>query len=64
MATVKDYNGRAIDYEAAVNLMDDDLREELHAEGIDNDQEFLERYAKLHSERFGEDFAPYTGGEW
>jgi hypothetical protein len=61
---VMNENGERIDYEAAVNLMDDGPREELHAEGIESDQEFIERYAKMHEERFGEGFAPYTGGEW
>lgn len=64
MTKAMDIDGRAIDFEAAVNLMDDGLREELHAEGIDDPQEFLERYAQAHEDTFGEGFAPYVGGEW
>lgn len=64
MTKAMDIDGRAIDFEAAVNLMDDGLREELHAEGIDDPQEFLERYAEAHERMFGEGFAPYVGGAW
>lgn len=65
MATVKDYNGREIDLEAAMNLMDADLREELANKGFDTDQEFFEAYAERHAEKYdGEDFAPYYGLAW
>lgn len=64
MEKATDINGKAIDFEAAVNLMDDGIREELHAEGIDDPQEFLERYAEAHELEFGEGFAPYVGGAW
>lgn len=64
MTAITDINGKEIDFDAAVMLMDDDLREELHAEGIENEQEFLERYAAAHQKRFSEEFAPYTGGNW
>lgn len=30
-----------------VSAMDDDIREQIHAEGIDNQREFLERYFAL-----------------
>ena len=63
--TVLDENGEAVDYEAAVNLMDDDLREELHSELAPcSNQEFFNAYAKAHKERFGEDFAPAVGKPW
>lgn len=64
MIKVLDANGREIDMEAAAMLMDDDIREELHSEGFDSDQEFIEEYAKRHEEKFGESFAPYVGGAW
>lgn len=64
MATVTDCSGREVDFDAVVALMDDGAREELHAEGIEGAQEFFERYAQAHAERFGEGFAPYDGGEW
>jgi len=51
------YNGKPFDCDAAVNLMDDDLREELHAELAPcTDQEFFDAYVKAHLEKFGEEF--------
>lgn len=49
-------NGQAVDFEGAVALMDSDLREALHAAGIESEQEFADRYAAAHRERFGEEF--------
>lgn len=47
--------GQLIHYDVAVNMMDDDLREELHFELAPcTDQEFFEAYAKAHQEKFGE----------
>lgn len=44
-------------YDAAVNLMDDEIREELHNEIAPcSDLEFLEAYMKAHEEKFGEEF--------
>lgn len=44
-------------YDAAVNLMDDELREELHNELAPcSDLEFMEAYMKAHKEKFGEEF--------
>ena len=44
-------------YEQAVELMDDDIREELHAElSPCTDEEFLVAYIKAHREKYGEDF--------
>lgn len=44
-------------YDAAVNLMDDEIREELHAEMSPcTDEEFLEAYMKAHKEKYGEAF--------
>lgn len=60
MYVTNDY-GVQIDFDAAVNLMDDDLREELHAELAPCDkQEFFDAYAKAHQERFGEEWIPNT----
>ena len=62
---VRDVKGNEVDYEAAVELMDDDLREELHYELAPcAEQEFFEAYATRHNEKHGEGFAPYVGGEW
>ena len=46
--------GVKIDFDAAVNLMDDEIRERLHAEGIDTEQAFFDAYAKAHLDKFNE----------
>lgn len=49
--------GTEINYELAVSMMDDDLREELHMELAPcTEQEFFTAYAKAHEERFGEEW--------
>lgn len=49
--------GEEMDYEAAVMLMDDDIREELHREIAPcTDEEFLNEYAERHFEKYGEEF--------
>ncbi len=49
--------GTEIDFEVAVQYMDDDLREELHASlAPTTDQIFFDAYAKAHEEKFGEPF--------
>ncbi len=56
-----------VDYGAAVNIMDDDLREELHANALWNttDQEFFDAYCEAHLAKFGEEFAPNAvNGQW
>lgn len=50
-------NGYIVDFDFCVNLMDDEIREELHAEGIENEQEFIDRYVAAHAEKYnGEEF--------
>ena len=52
------YNNAQVDFEAAVNLMDDEIREALHAELAPcTEQEFFDAYCKAHEEKYGEDFA-------
>ena len=53
-------------FEAAVEIMDDDLREEIHAVWSDklDDFAFLLCYAACHRARFGTGFPPISGGEW
>ena len=63
MVKVTTSNGNEIDYDAAVNIMDADIREELHREGIESEQEFYAAYCERHMEKFGERFAP-DGGQW
>lgn len=44
-------------YAAAVNLMDDEIREGLHAELAPcADVDFLAAYMAKHAEKYGEDF--------
>ena len=54
---VQDENGRTVDYAAAVEMMDDDLREQLHQEMAPcTNQEFFDAYVKAHAAKFGEKF--------
>lgn len=52
--------GVDIDYDVAVNLMDDEIREQLHEELVmqsDEDcteQKFFDEYCKAHEEKYGE----------
>lgn len=65
MTKVIDNTGCEIDYDAAVNLMDDEIRERLHIEIAPcSDQEFFDAYAEEHEREFGEAWMPYTGGNW
>ena len=54
--------------EAAIYLMDDDLREELSNDWREEDGTdhcFIWEYAKRHQERFGVRFEPaYRDGQW
>ena len=44
-------------YDAAVELMDDDIREAIHAEMAPcSDIEFMREYEKRHLEKYGEEF--------
>lgn len=63
--TVTNAAGNDTDFDAAVNLMDDDLRESLHSGGGDptgsnatpgDEQQFFDWYCRLHTEKFGKDF--------
>ena len=50
-------NNEAVDFDAAVNLMDDALREEVHADLAPcTEQEFLDEYVKRHEAKYGEEF--------
>lgn len=52
------YNNTQIDFEAAVNLMDDEIREALHMELAPcTEQEFFDAYCKAHEEKYGEEFS-------
>ena len=50
-------NGTAIDFETAVYMMDDELRESTHAEFSPcTEQEFFTVYEKAHAEKYGEEW--------
>lgn len=55
MTIVINSNGTSINYDAAVALMDDDLREEVAADLAPcTEQEFFTEYCKRHAVKFGE----------
>lgn len=47
--------GTEIDFDAAVALMDNDIREEIHGT-VDTEQEFFDAYCKAHEDKYGEEF--------
>jgi len=49
-------NGKPVNFEVAVNLMDDEIREQLHNDGITDKQEFLDRYCEKHLAKYGKTF--------
>lgn len=52
---VRNSYGQKLDFEAIVNLMDDDIREQVHDELAPcSDQEFFDRYCELYEEEYGE----------
>ena len=56
-AMVINKSGTLIDYDAAVMLMDDDLREELHAVMAPcTEQEFFAAYEVAHEAKYGEEW--------
>ncbi len=49
--------GVKIDFDVAVSLMDDELREKVAYElSLSSDQEFFNKYAEAHEEKFGEEW--------
>ena len=56
MNMVINMNGTEIDYDVAVAMMDDELREALHFQLAPcTDQEFFTAYEKAHADKYGED---------
>lgn len=56
MVVVNEY-GVNVDYDVAVSLMDDEIREELHFQLAPcTEQEFFDAYVKAHFEKFGEEW--------
>ena len=66
MKKANDINGTEISFEAAVNLMDREIMEEMDGMFyVGQEQEYIEEYAKRHAAKFdGEEFAPYYGLAW
>lgn len=57
MTTITNEFGVEINFDAAVNLMDDDIREMLHEEIAPcTDQEFFDAYCKAHEDKFDEEW--------
>ena len=48
-------NGTEINYEAAVELMDDEIRESICGT-VDSEQEFFTAYEKEHAKKYGEEW--------
>ena len=48
-------NGTEINFEAAVILMDDEIRESICGT-VDSEQEFFTAYEKAHAEKYGEEW--------
>ena len=48
-------NGTEINFDAAVILMDDEIRESICGT-VDSEQEFFTAYEKAHAEKYGEEW--------
>lgn len=54
---VKNDYGVEVDYDTAVSLMDNDIREDLHRKLVPcSNQEFFDAYCAEHRKKFGEEF--------
>jgi hypothetical protein len=54
---VTNINGKVLDFDAAVNLMDDDIREQLvNRQDWQSDQEFFTAYEQAHAAKYGEEW--------
>lgn len=50
-------NNEEVNFDACVSMMDDEIREAIHAELVPcTDQEFLDAYVDRHYEKYGEPF--------
>ena len=57
MTIVINNYGTEIDFDAAVNLMDDEIRETIHSELVPcTEQEFFSAYEKAHAAKYGEEW--------
>ena len=47
-------NDKVVDFDACVNIMDDEIRENLHTDYCwESEQEFLNVYCEAHIQKFG-----------
>lgn len=53
--TITNSFGTEINFESAVALMDEEIREEI-AGTVDTEQEFFDTYCKAHEAKYGEEF--------
>ncbi len=49
------YNDHEFEFDAARNLMDDELCEQIHGT-VETEQEFVDAYAKAHADKYGNEF--------
>ena len=49
-------DGCVTPWDVAVDLMDDELREQLQTQDLPSDQAFVDAYAEAHQRKFGEPF--------
>ena len=57
MENIVNVNGNEVSMDAAVMLMDDEIREAIHSDIAScTEQEFVDEYCKRHFEKYGEDF--------
>lgn len=57
---IKDSQGKELEYDEVVDLMDDDIREYLHHQLAPcSPQYFFNEYCKMHKEIYGDDFEDY-----
>ena len=59
-----DEGDNVINFDAAVNLMDDKIRESLTDITPCTRTEYLKEYADKHEKEYGEDFEPWVNGTW
>lgn len=66
MTKVENQYGEEIDFDAAVELMDSEIREAVHDEMAPcSEQEFFDAYCEAHEAKHGEGFEPSKmNGQW
>jgi hypothetical protein len=57
-------HGEEYEFDAVEPLMDQDILAQLRTSPGTNEQALFEAYAEAHAVKFGQAFAPFTGGHW